>query len=138
MVTLVCGPVGSGKSRYVKEHMKRGDVALDLDEIFKAFTLLPMYDKPDELIDLMLLIKGFVVTRFVNDKFSGKESDIDLWIIECAPQKKQRRKYESLLDAKIVLLDVPADECKRRIREQGRRDLYMWDGLIDTWWTEWQ
>jgi len=138
MTTLVCGPVGSGKTTYVKEHMKRGDVVLDLDYIWQSFTLLPMYDKPEELLDLMLLIKGFVVTQFVNDKFSGKESGIDLWVIECAPQKNQRRKYESLLDAEVVLLSVPADECKRRIRKQGREGLYMWDGLIDTWWIECQ
>ncbi len=138
MAILVCGPIGSGKSTYVREHMDVGDIVVDLDEIFKAFTFLPMYEKPVELLQLMLEIKGFVVMKFTRDLLEGNEPERELWIIECAPTKKQRRKYESLLNAKVVMLDVAAEECKGRISRQGRDNLYEQNCLIDDWWAKYR
>ena len=48
-VYIVYGPPMSGKTSYVIEHMEKGDIVVDMDSLYKAVTLLPKYDKPDNL-----------------------------------------------------------------------------------------
>jgi predicted kinase len=48
-VYIVYGPPLSGKTTYVRASKGRKDLVLDLDELYRAITLLPPYDKPSEL-----------------------------------------------------------------------------------------
>jgi hypothetical protein len=40
-LTIVCGPPGSGKSTYIREHAKQGDTIIDLDAIMGTLSGKP-------------------------------------------------------------------------------------------------
>ena len=49
-VYLVYGSPLSGKSSYVTEQLRRGDLVVDVDKLYEALSGLPTYDKPDRLL----------------------------------------------------------------------------------------
>lgn len=51
--TVVCGPPGSGKSTYVNERRKPGDLVWDWDEVVRTMTGLPMHETPRDIVPLM-------------------------------------------------------------------------------------
>lgn len=42
-VLVVCGPAGSGKSTYVRDHLQAGELVLDVDELAAELTGKPLY-----------------------------------------------------------------------------------------------
>jgi len=56
-VIVVVGPPGSGKSSYVRERVKFGEMVVDVDELFRALTLRPMWEKPPQLIGAVLAVR---------------------------------------------------------------------------------
>jgi hypothetical protein len=61
-VTIVCGPPGAGKSRYVLEHLHWGDLVLDIDTLFMALSGQVTYGKPVSLLKVVLRVRDTVIT----------------------------------------------------------------------------
>lgn len=47
MITVVCGEPGSGKTTYVEQHAKSGDIVWDWDKVAHVMTGLPMHTLHD-------------------------------------------------------------------------------------------
>lgn len=134
-VTLVCGPPGSGKTTYVKERMQPGDLVVDMDAIYSALSGLPWYNKPPELLPFVAAARDAVIERL------QRPSNVrHAWVIATAPKKAEREELRRKLQAEVIILDVSAEECKRRIRQDLRRaeQAVGWDLLIDKWWEEYE
>ncbi|HHV61139.1 MAG TPA: AAA family ATPase [Firmicutes bacterium] len=134
-VTLVCGPPGSGKTSYVREHARRGDLILDLDAIFMAISGLPWYDKPEELLPFAAEARDAILRRLERPSNVRRA-----WVIMSGAKRQERESLRQRLRAKVVMLDVPADECMRRIKQDERRahQVEEWRGLVERWWREYE
>lgn len=134
MITVVCGPPGSGKTTYVKKQMRWGDLIVDLDTILAAISGLDVYEKPETLLSLSLDVKDFLIERSRRGPFANA------WIISGAPKIRERDKYRFQLNAKIVVLETSYFECWRRIANDPRRKqkAQQWEPLIKKWWDNYE
>ena len=133
-VTLVCGAVGSGKTYYVQEHSQRGDLVVDLDLLYMAISGLPMYDRPTELLPFALVARKAIVRRLMQPSIIQRA-----WVITSNPTLGRRYEYAAV-GARIVVLEVPADECIRRVQADERRapSDTDWTALIRDWWARYK
>lgn len=129
--TIVCGPPGSGKTAYVRERAKWGDLVVDLDAIFHAIAGLAWYEKPEGLLPFACEARDALVARL------ARASDIrHAWIITSGARATERERLAAGLGAGVVVLEVSPDECHRRVMGDDRRSgrAHLWRPLIDNWW----
>jgi RNA polymerase subunit RPABC4/transcription elongation factor Spt4 len=128
-VYIVYGPPMSGKSTFVREQMGRGDLVVDINALFAAVTMLPEYDKPDNLfsnvIGIYNLLTDNIKTRY------GKWGSA--WIIGGLPDKYRREQLANDLGAELIFCDVSKAECLARLLADDGRRLRGWDKYIDDW-----
>lgn len=117
-VTLVCGAPGAGKTTFVKEKMKRGDLLIDLDMIFSALTGLDHHDNPQSLLGIAIEARNAVLMRA---SLMGADRP-RTWIIACAPSRRERQFYKGLFpNLSVVIIDTPAVVCLERIGKDPMR-----------------
>ena len=129
-IVMVCGPPGSGKSTYVAERRQDGDLVLDFDMLCGAISGMSVHSTPDALL------------QFAWDGWQALLSSLrvrgmakgTVWVVYATASLDKRRNLAAQMRCEVVTLDVPADECKRRVAE--RNDPELWAGLIDDWWAE--
>ena len=126
-VTLVCGPPGSGKSTYVAERLYPGDVVCDLDAIVAAITAQPLHTKPVAALPLAWEMRDAFLSRLLRPLQVHHA-----WVIAGAPKRSERDRYR-MAGARVVLLPVPAAECKARA-DRGPD----WRDAIDRWWADYE
>ncbi len=131
-VTLVCGPPGSGKTTYVSEQAGVDDLVIDLDVIKAELHGGQMYDIDNPALSRAALDRRNDILRSLATDRRHKRC----WFIVSAPTKSERHWWRDMLGCeRIVVMDVDADECKRRImrdiRRIGHRDRFI--ALVDQW-----
>jgi len=121
---LVVGPPGSGKSSYVRERVKFGEMVVDVDELFRALTLRPMWEKPPQLIGAVLAVRDYLIESFE-----------PAWVISSNAERGYREGMREKYGAEVVVLETPAAVCLARIEADGRPTAGNdWDGLVARWW----
>lgn len=137
--TVVCGPPGAGKTTYVQQKIKRGDVVLDLDLIFSAISGLPVHDKPESLLSYMLNVQHAALAHLVllgNDRPRS-------WIVGGFPTRQDRQRIKDMMGpqyTKIVILNTNQSTCRQRINDNPlRRDhFYEFGQMIENWFEEYE
>ncbi|KLU66744.1 hypothetical protein DEAC_c14120 [Desulfosporosinus acididurans] len=133
-IYIVYGAPLSGKHSYVRENMLRGDIVIDMDRLYSSISMLPAYDKPDNLFANVIgahnLLIDNIKTRF------GKWNDA--WIIGGYADKFKRERLAEDLGAELIFCDTEKDECLRRLEmdedRRYRRD--EWKGYIEKWFND--
>jgi hypothetical protein len=130
-VYLVYGPPLSGKKSFVKENMSRGDLIVDMDQLYAAVSLLPFYDKPDNLLTNVRVIHNQLVDN-IKTRY-GKWNNA--WVIGGYADRYKRERVANDIGAEIIFCDVSQEECLRRLSiDQDRRYRQdEWQGYIDKW-----
>lgn len=131
MVMIVCGPPGSGKTTYVQQHKRHGDLVVDLDAILAALSFEPWYMRTDNLMGYALAARDAILQRLAM-------SPVPAWVIVSAPTSQERESLVKRLNGKIIMLDVDADECKRRMASDDRRRGDHWEKAVDDWWIRYE
>lgn len=126
MVYLIYGSPCSGKTTYIKEHIKQGDIVCDVDNLYSAISLNEPHNSEiyaeetaSELYDYMLDIirerKGHWKNAFV---------------VTLANTDEQVQKMKERIKAdKCVFIDTPMEECLKRAQE--RPFYFPW--IIEEW-----
>ena len=97
---------------------------VDVDSLFAALTMRPLYDKPESLIGAVLSLRDHVI-----------ESYEPAWVISSDPTITYRTEMRERFGARVVVLETPADVCVERIAGDARRDEGTdWAGLVGKWW----
>jgi predicted kinase len=136
---IVCGPPGSGKTGYVEQQRKWGDVIVDVDALYQAISGLPCYEKPKSLLDLVLSLRNALLTLLprYQDRF------YNAWIITGGARLESRTRLALRYDAcgvRVHVLEVSPGECLRRIGHDPRRadKVREWQELVHKWWREYE
>jgi hypothetical protein len=133
-VYLVYGPPLSGKSTFVKENMSRGDLIVNMDQLYAAVSFLPFYDKPD---NLLINVRGIHNQLLDNIKTRyGKWNNA--WVIGGYADKYKRERLAEDLGAELVFCDISKEECLRRLKLDGDRQYRQdeWESYIDKWFNQ--
>jgi len=133
-VSIVFGSPLSGKKSYVKEHMQRGDIVIDLDRLYSAVSMLPYYDKPSNLLSNVIGIQNYLIDNIKTRL--GKWNNA--WIIGGYADKYKRERIANDLGAEIIFCDVSKEECMRRLEldEERRYRKDEWIEYINKWFDE--
>lgn len=136
-LTILCGPPASGKTTYVRERAKPGDIVIDLDTIITS--IQPKYTHwSSQGIDRLLLNKAIRQRNSMLGSLS-RQTEGRAWFIVAAPTEAERKWWAGKLGGTVVLLHPGLDECKRRALARGtplsvqgidnwdRRSLMPWE-----------
>ncbi|WP_067725349.1 HNH endonuclease [Oceanobacillus damuensis] len=130
-VYLVYGPPLSGKTTFVQQQMGRGDLVVDMDRLYAAVTMLPSYDKPDNLYSNVVQVQNTLLDN-IKTRY-GKWHNA--WVIGGYADKYKRERLADDLGAELIFCDVSKDVCVSRLEQdedrQYRKD--EWIKYIDKW-----
>lgn len=130
-VHLVFGPPLSGKTTFAADSMKPGDIIVDMDRLFHAITMLPPYDKPNNLLPNVLAVQKTLIDN-IKTRY-GKWHNA--WIVGGYADKYKRERLADELGAEIIFCDISKEECLRRLEMDADRSNFKaeWRKYIDDW-----
>ncbi len=135
-VWLVYGPPLSGKTTFVRQSMRRGDLVVDVDRLFVAVSMLPDYDKPDALLGNVMRIHELLLDQ-VKTRY-GKWGSA--WVVGGFADRYRREKTADELGAQLVFCEAPKELCLARLEADEGRRLRQdeWRQYIDEWFEVYQ
>ena len=117
-VHLVCGPPGSGKSTYAAQHAGALDTVIDVNDIRARLGFHPHTDDRQES-NLAFAERAKQLHALAYRQHG------EAWLVVGAPTDRERRTWrEALGNVTVHAMDTPADECKRRIMLDPKREGY--------------
>jgi predicted kinase len=132
-VVLVAGPPASGKTTYVRQHAELGDVVIDFDDCLARAGARKWTDRQSEKEHAF-----YLRDRLFHSLATSTAPKA--WAIVSAPSERERAAWLEVLGPKAswVVLDVPAEECKRRVLQEADRAhaVAAMNASIDRWWRE--
>jgi len=133
-VYLVYGPPLSGKTTFVRQQVMRGDLVVDMDALYSAMTLLPTYDKPDNLFTNVRFIHNQIVDN-IKTRY-GKWTNA--WVIGGYADKYKRERMANDLNAELIFCEASKEECLQRLAMDEQRQYRQaeWQGYIDKWFEQ--
>lgn len=134
-LTIVCGPSGSGKTTYVREQAAPDDIIIDLDQIKARLTGSPWYQGSDAWLDKSIKARNEIL------RYLGRATEGRAWFIVSAPRKAERAYWQLVLKpAEVIVLAIPLEECRRRLRKDKRRLLQAdeYGRYAAEWWSRYQ
>ncbi len=131
-VFLVYGPPLAGKLDYVRRYKGRNDIVADMDMLYRAVTLLPLYDKPQTLIRNVRTVYDALLdnVRTRNGKWRNA------FIVGGFADRYQRERTVTDLGAEAILVDPGRDVCMARLHSEPGIDAQAWARYIDEWYAK--
>ncbi len=121
-VTVVIGPPASGKSTWVREHARYGDVIIDFDTIARALTTDT--DTTDrQRVPANLLSRATMAARQAAIRTCLTARDGKAFIIHATPTTEDLLKY-ARRGATITVIDPGRTTVMQRIRTQRSPTIY--------------
>lgn len=134
-VYLVHGSPASGKTTYVRKHMRPGDLIVDLDNLKYAISLQPKTEMPDNLLKIALGMRDYLYQLI-------EERAVDccnVWVIASLPRKREREELIQRFDALDVHCSADYHECIARAgMDTERRDKLIQRALIDKYFEQYE
>ncbi|MEG0297412.1 MAG: HNH endonuclease signature motif containing protein [Clostridium sp.] len=134
-VYIIYGPPMSGKTSYVLEHMYKGDLVVDMDRLYQAISMQPMYDKPDNIKYNVLQVRNLLLdnikTRY--GKFNSA------WIVGGYANKHDRERLARDLGAELIHIEASKEDCYYRLQycnDYRQDNQEEWKEYINKWFEE--
>ncbi|WAA10320.1 HNH endonuclease [Fervidibacillus albus] len=130
-VFLVYGPPMSGKTTFVRQNMERGDLVVDMDQLYSAVSMLPYYDKPDNLFSNVIGIHNLLLDN-IKTRYGRWHN---AWVIGGYADKYKRERLANELGAELIFMECEKEECLRRLEldEERRYRKDEWAKYIEKW-----
>ena len=116
-VFIVWGCYGSGKSTYVKQHLKKGDLIIDLDLLGQAISGQGKTELPYSLLPLALSLRDYLYSKVEREEITRG----NVYITSALPIKKEREEFAQRLNAELIYIDATEEECLRRVLADKER-----------------
>lgn len=116
-VYLVWGPPASGKTSYVREHMRNGDMVVDLDLIKQSISMADKTMASDVLLDTAISIRDYIYSLI-----EKRTMKTDVWVTAGLPTKKERDAViNKIKPDKVVYIDTPQSICVKQANDDNER-----------------
>lgn len=125
MIRIVCGPPAAGKTSYVAEHKKEGDVVVDFDAMATALGSPASHQAPRPIKEVTFAARKAAIARI----FEGV--DVDAWIIQSNPAKPSIERWGAA-GARFILVDPGEEQCISQAQEDDRPEPTI--DLIRQWY----
>lgn len=132
---IITGAPGSGKTTWVHENMKSGEMVLDLDAIKCA--LLgndEFHGQATEIVPMLTVVRDAVYRALAENKNSGR-----CYVITTETDLGTLRQWQVYLNAELKVMDTPKEICMERVKNDPTRpDKDVFYSLIDKWFENWK
>lgn len=126
MVYLVYGSPCSGKSTYINEHLKRGDLICDVDYIYSAITMQNPHDAELYTHEIACQLANALVDIIRDRKGNWKNA----YVVSIANTAEKLQEAKERVNAdECVFIDTPYETCMDRAKERP----FYFQFLIDEW-----
>lgn len=126
MIHVVIGPPCAGRSTYVKEHAKAGELRVDFDAIAQTLGASSKHESEGLVKDAAFKARDVIIDLAL------KNSKEESWIIHTKPTAKQMESYKSA-GAEFIELDPGKDVCLERAKADERPPLTY--EAIEKWYS---
>lgn len=132
-VEIVYGPPCSGKSTYVRERAKDGDLIYDYDALVRAMTPQDKRDTQKTVAhEIAIGVRGLMINRIAETESGAKRA----YIITRWPTDNLREQLNGL-DVTEHRMDATREECLDRLEhDDSRDDKSAWAKIIDNWFSD--
>jgi hypothetical protein len=116
MITVVTGPPCGGKSTYIKDNAKDGDIIIDMDELARALVKgkVASHDYSDEVRGIARAARKGAVKQAL---IAGQGNRLGVWIIHTDPPTQERANYK-IVGARIVECSPGLQVCLERLKNR--------------------
>lgn len=126
MVYLIYGAPCSGKSTYVKEHFKAGDIVCDVDRLYSAIC----YNEEHESELYAQKVSSQLYECMLDIIRERKGNWKNAYVISLANTQEKINKAKERINAdEVVYIDTPIEVCIERAKE--RPFYFPW--IIEEW-----
>lgn len=117
MIVVVTGPPCGGKSTYIKDRAKSGDVIIDMDKIALALTTddTASHSYSSEIRWIAMAARKAAIKEALF-QFASRRGPT-AWIIHTDPSPDERSQYR-LRNAQIVEINPGKELCLLRVKER--------------------
>lgn len=132
---IITGAPGSGKTTWVREKMKSGEMVLDLDAIKCALLgNKEFHGQAVEIIPMLAVVRDAVYRALAENKNSGR-----CYVITTETDLATLRQWQVYLNAELKVMDTPKEICMERVKNDPTRpDKKVFYSLIDKWFENWK
>ncbi|ANA87604.1 polynucleotide kinase [Gordonia phage Jeanie] len=118
-VTVVCGPPAAGKTTFIHEHAKPGDVVIDFDALAVALQLpgASTHDHPDGVPHVAAAARTAAIAAA-----TGPRGRARVWLVDTQPTPKRLGSYRAR-GWRVVTIDPGRDVVMARMGERPPRAL---------------
>lgn len=111
MIYLIYGAPCSGKSTYVNEHAKRGDLICDVDLIYAAISGEDPHDADLYVHEIAMQLQEHLMDIIKSRQGGWK----DVYVTSIANTPEKLQKIAERVDAdKCIFIDTPYEVCMKR------------------------
>ena len=134
MIRIVTGPPGSGKTTFVNDTAKPGDIVIDMDAIagslWFADTTQP-HDYPSDVREIARAARNAAVSTAL--RVAQGKRYLTVWIIHADPNQQTLRQYRAA-NAKFTELNPGLQTCLERIAQRGPRVARYLEPVVRNWY----
>lgn len=128
MIYLIYGPPCGGKSTYITNHMKRGDLVCDVDLLFAAISNQDLHNADLYIHEIALQLKENLLDIIKNRQ--GTWNDAYVVSLANTPQKLEKAMKRINAD-QCVFMNTPYQVCLERAEKRG--EPFLFSMLIHEW-----
>ena len=128
-VYLVYGSPLSGKTSWVNENASEGDLIIDMDSIWQCVSGCKRYVKPPRLKSIVFKIRDMLIesVKYRYGKWNAA------YIIGTYGYAAERERLIKDVGAREIFIDVPKEECLRRLHADPDGNCEEYERYIDEW-----
>lgn len=130
-VYIVWGAPLSGKSSYVAEVAKYGDLVLDIDNLWQAVSGRARYEKPNRIKENVFALRDTMLDMIAHRRGYWQTA----YVIGGYALPSERERLAVRLGAECIHIDTSKEECFARLAmcDDGRKKA-EWEKYIADWW----
>ena len=135
-VYIITGAACSGKTSFVKEHMREGDIVLDIDDLWQTISGQPRYIKPNALKPVVFSLRLALKDQIAKGAGTWRNA----YIIESLPlstdRKREAERYKAH-NVEIITMEASREECLNRLYAMPNgRDIKKYEEFINNYFED--